>query len=161
MRRSTPSKHVIRTLAFGVAVSAALGADLANAQDTVFEVDHGLWRFTNTFTIPGMRVNNNDTITQCLTPQQSQRSLSEITGEMTGGEDSDCSISNISDLPGKISLDIACTSNAGGLQMRSTGRMAYEYDRTSYSGGATGEITVQGRTMPYSGQAEAVRIGDC
>ncbi len=150
-----------RPLAFGVIVSIVIGAGFAHAQDTVFEVDHGLWRFTNAFVIPGMRVNNSDTVTKCLTPEQAQRSLNEITNEMTGGEDSNCSVSNVSDLPGKISLDIECTANPGGLQMRSIGQMSYEYDRTSYSGGATGEITVQGRTMPYSGQGEATRLGDC
>jgi hypothetical protein len=149
----------MRPLAFGVLIS--IGASSAQAQDTVFEVDHGLWRFTNTFAIPGMRVNNSDTVTRCLTPEQAQRSLNEITNEMTGGEDNNCRVSNVSDLPGKISLDIECTANSGGLQMQSTGRMVYEYDRTSYSGGATGEIIVQGRTMPYTGQGEATRLGKC
>lgn len=161
MRRSIRLKRSMRPLAFSIILSTFAATSYVHAQDTVFEVDHGLWRFTNTFTIPGMRVNDTDTVTRCLTPEQSQRSLAEITNEMTGGEDSNCSVSNISDLPGKISLDIECTANPGGLEMRSTGRMAYEYNSTSYSGGATGQISVQGRTMPYSGQADTTRLGDC
>lgn len=161
MTKLGQSKNRTLTLIFGAVMGAGIYAGPVVAQETVFEVDHGLWRFTNAFTIPGMRVDNSDTHTECLQPDQAQRSLAEIVSEMTGGEDSNCTVSNISDLPGKVSMDIECTADAGGIPMRSTGRMAYEYNRTAYSGGATGEISVQGRTMPYSGRGEAIRLGSC
>lgn len=133
----------------------------AFAQGTVFEVDPGLWRFEESFSIPGMRVEERETITECLSSEQARRSLAQIVDEMTGGSDSDCSVSNISVLPGKVSLDITCDTNADGLRMQSVGHMAYEYDRISYTGGATGEISVQGQKLSYTGHVKANRVGVC
>ncbi len=131
------------------------------AQDRVFEVEAGQWRFKNSFNVPGLRISDSRTTTQCLSTSEAQKSLSEIIREMTGGRDSDCSVSNLSDLPGKISLDINCQTNEAGVQLQSSGRMSYEYNRTSYTGAVFGNIVLQGQKFPYEGQAFAEWIGDC
>ncbi len=144
-----------------VAIGSLMISATAAAQDTVFEVDPGLWRFTNEFAIPGMRIDNSDTTEQCLTAELARRSLAQIINEMTGGEDGNCKIANLVDLPGKVSLDIECIADAGGVPLTSVGHMDYQYNRTSYSGVATGTITANGQSMPYTGAGNAVRLGAC
>ena len=121
----------------------------------------GQWRFEDSFNVPGLRIADSRTTTKCLAEADSQKSLSEIIRDMTGGPDNDCSVSNMSQLPGSISLDIACQTSKAGFQLQSIGRMSYEYARTSYSGDMSGSLVLQGQEFPYEGQAFAERIGDC
>ncbi|KJZ18464.1 DUF3617 domain-containing protein [Loktanella sp. S4079] len=141
--------------------SSALGATHLYAQEHNFEVEPGQWRFEDSFNVPGLRIADSRTTTKCLAEADAQKSLSEIIRDMTGGRDNDCNVSNMSQLPGSISLDIACQTSEAGFQLQSSGRMRYEYGRTSYSGAMSGSLVLQGQEFPYEGQAFAERIGDC
>jgi hypothetical protein len=139
----------------------AFSATPMQAQERIFEVEPGRWRFEDSFTVSGLHIADTHTATQCLSEAEAHKSLSEIISDMTGGRDSDCTVSNLSDLPGKVSLDISCQTDEAGVLLQSNGSMSYEYNRTRYSGVVSGEMILRGRRFPYEGQAFAERIGDC
>ena len=132
----------------------------AVAQDRTITVEPGLWRFTNSFTVPGLSEGQEFTTTECLTEETARLSLQEVLREMTGS-DGNCAISNLVELPGKVELDIVCEVDAGGAALRSTGHMRYAYSRTAFEGGADGVIEMQGQQLPYAGRGTGSRIGDC
>ena len=132
----------------------------ALAQDTTITVEPGLWRFTHSFTVPGLPGGQEVTTTECLTEETARLSLQQVLREMTGS-DGNCAVSNLVELPGKVELDIACEVAAGGVTLRSTGHMRYAYSRTAFEGGADGVIEMQGQQLPYAGRGTGSRIGDC
>ncbi len=144
-------------LAFGLLVPWALPAA---AEDRTIQVDPGLWRFTNSFSVQGMGQGREDTITECLTEETAQLDLQAVLSDMAG-PDGNCTISNLVDRPGRVELNIACEASAGDVVMRSSGRMEYTYSRDAFDGGVEGIIEMQGQALPYTGRGTGTRIADC
>jgi hypothetical protein len=127
--------------------------------ERVITVEPGLWEYTHSLTIPGLLAPTTAPKTECITPENAQRSLSDLFSELSG--DAGCTVSNLKDTLNTVKFDLACKPTIESVSLQSTGHLAFRYSRTKITGDATGMISINGAEMAVAGTGAAHRVGRC
>lgn len=129
------------------------------AAERVIIVEPGLWEYTHNLTIPGLLTPSASPETECITPKEAERNLTDILGELS--DDGGCTVTNLKDTLNTVKFDLSCKSNIESVSLNATGQLSFRYGRTKISGTAAGVISVNGIEMNVSGIGNAKRIGRC
>lgn len=119
----------VAALTLGV---TAAGVSAAWAED--IEIEPGQWIYSIAVGQGEAPLNVVDEDSECVTPEESKQSLSELLAE---GEDS-CTYSNIQQAGGRITGEMYCKSSDSPMETK--GNFTVVYDRTSVE--ITGESTI-------------------
>jgi hypothetical protein len=134
-----------------------VGAPALAAEETMLEVEPGLWRYESSYDAMGQSIVEKPK-TYCVTPKESRRSLASLLDEVR--KEGSCELSNIVHGDGVISADALCAVKE--LGMRAKGTITARYSRTQYDISANALVQTGGRLkLPISATALAKRIGDC
>lgn len=131
----------------------------AAAADRIISVEHGLWEYTHTLAIPGVLAPISTPKTECISPEEAQRSLSELLGKLSGGPG--CVVNDLKADLSSVRFNLACTPDLDGLSLTSNGQLSFRYGRTSISGSATGTVSLAGVEMAVNATGKARRVGRC
>ncbi|MEP2503129.1 MAG: DUF3617 family protein [Paracoccaceae bacterium] len=131
----------------------------AAVAERVITVEPGLWEYTHSLMIPGLLQPSAGPKTECITPKDATRRLSDLLEELSSG--GRCSVSNLKDTLSTVKFDLNCNSDIESVSLNSTGHLAFRYGRTKITGSATGLISVNGMEMNVAATGVAQRIGRC
>ncbi|MEP5760118.1 MAG: DUF3617 family protein [Litoreibacter sp.] len=131
----------------------------AIAADRVIAVAPGLWEYTHTLEIPGLVVPTSSPKTECISPEEARRKLSDLLDELSG--DAGCSVSNLKSTVSTVNFDLSCSPKLESISLQSTGHLSFRYGRTSITGKAAGKVSIGGAEIKVNAQAKARRIGHC
>jgi hypothetical protein len=140
-------------------ISVFLLVTTAAYAERIIEVEPGLWEYSHTLMIPGLSSPMDQAQTECITPEKSKRSLSDLIGELSGG--ANCAVSNLKDTLNTVEFDLSCTPDLQGMTVTSNGRAEFTYGRTNIIGKASGMVSFNGAELPILANGSAHRIGKC
>ena len=123
------------------------------AQDTVIEIDNGLYAFSSGLTVNGQNMLQKD-YEYCLTDKHTKRSLSELVNELSG--DGECDVTNIQVGMGRGSADVSCFIEEFGA--KATGVVEADYSRTHYNVNTVSRV---GGAIDMRTNVKARLVGDC
>lgn len=129
------------------------------AADRIIRVEPGLWEYTHSLEIPNVLAPITTPKTECITADEAQRNLSDLLSELTTG--GNCAVSNLKDNLNTIKLELSCTPDVSGLDIKAGGEVEIRYGRTKITGSASGLISVGDTDMSFDAMGEATRIGRC
>ena len=136
----------------------ALCANTA-AADRVITVEPGQWEYTHTLEIPGLLAPTTTPKSECISPSEAQRNLSDLMAELTA--DDRCSFSNLKSNLNAVSFDLGCDLDSDPVSLQSIGHLAFRYGRTNITGSASGMITIGGVDIAINATGRARRVGRC
>lgn len=129
------------------------------AADRMISVEHGLWEYTHTLEIPGVLAPMTTPKSECVSPDEARRSLSEMLGQLSDGPG--CVVSDLKDDLSSVSFILTCTPELDGVSLEARGQLTFRYGRTSIKGSATGLVSLAGVEMPINATGNARRVGRC
>jgi hypothetical protein len=144
---------------FIASLSVLLLTTTSAQAERIIEVEPGLWEYSHTLTIPGLTAPMDQAQTECITPKEAKRSLSDLIGELSGG--ANCAISNLKDTLNTVEFDVSCTPDLQGITITSHGHAEFKYGRTNIIGKASGTMSLNGAELPILANGSAHRIGKC
>ena len=139
-------------------VSLAFCASSGEAE-RIITVEPGLWEYTHSLVIPGLLAAPTTPKTECITPKEAKRSLSDLLGELS--DDAGCTVTNLKDTLNKVEFDLSCKRSIGIVSLSSSGQLAFNYGRTKITCRAIGIISINGAELNVAATGDAHRVGKC
>lgn len=127
--------------------------------ERIITVEPGLWEYTHSLEIPGLLGPVATPKTECIAPEDAQRSLDDLFEELSDG--TGCAVSNLKDTLNTVEFDLNCKPALESIVLQSTGHLVFRYGRTKITGLATGAISINGAEMTVVASGSARRIGRC
>ena len=103
--------------------------------ERIITVEPGLWEYTHSLEIPGLLGPVATPKTECIAPEDAQRSLDDLFEELSDG--TGCVVSNLKDTLNTVEFDLNCKPALESIVLQSTGHLVFRYGRTKITGLAT------------------------
>jgi hypothetical protein len=129
------------------------------AAERIITVETGLWEYTHSLMIPGLLTPSVTPKTECITPEEAKRSLSDLLGELS--HDAGCTVTNLKDTLNTVKFDLSCKPRIESVSLNLNSHLSFKYGRSKITGNATGMISINGAEMSIAATGAAHRIGRC